>query len=77
MQTRTYEPAKLKRLENVQNTNKKARMKMKRKNNSEKKLNVKTVNQVMGQKENLRGKILSTKIYSNINNINRKNVQTK
>ena len=35
---------------------------MKKKNNSEKKLNVKTVNQVRGQKEYLRGEILSTEI---------------
>ena len=35
---------------------------MKRNNDSEKKFNVKTVNQVMGQKEDLRGEILSTKI---------------
>ena len=37
-------------------------MKMKKKNNSEKKLNVKTVNQARGQKEYLRGEILSTEI---------------
>ena len=37
-------------------------MKMKKKNNSEKKLNVKIVNQARGQKETLRGEILSTEI---------------
>ena len=37
-------------------------MKMKRNNNSEKKLNVKRVNQVMEQKEDLRGEILFNKI---------------
>ena len=37
-------------------------MKMKKKNNSEKKLTVKTVNQVRGQREYLRGETLLTEI---------------
>ena len=56
MQIRVCKPKK--RAGKCPEFTKEARMKMKKKNNSEKKLNVKTVNQVRGQKEYLRGEIL-------------------